>query len=157
MWVVFDEKKNEIIAFHKNKKVVKRYISQLKKSNQNISFSLSLLKMKDKKARKIKYFNDRYLTRYHNTYVQYSYYAYLEIITGTDIYDEQYVLDILERTAVNPNLSKNDVNAIKKVISIFDNMLSSDSKYTMTLDQLKSVENDYAHYYYHNVISPDDL
>lgn len=146
MWAAYDNNKKEIIAFHDEKRVVKCYIFNIEKNYQDIS--LSLIKLPNKKCRKLSNFDDLYLVRYHDTYVQNRYYVYQEILTGNSIYENRLVKEILERSLGNYSFSKKEIKTIIKTIEIIDKILSDDITFTMSYSDLKKSEVDYYPYIY---------
>lgn len=146
MWVAYDMNKKEIVAFHDEKRVVKCYISNIEKNYKDIS--LSLLKLPNKKCRNLHNFDDLYLVRYADTYVQNRYYVYQEILTGGSIYENRLVKEILERSLGSYDFSKKELKTIIKTIKIFDKILADDISFVMSYEDLKKSEMDYYPYIY---------
>jgi hypothetical protein len=146
MWAAYDDNKKEIVAFHDEKRVVKCYISNIEKNYKDIS--LSLLKLPNKKCRNLQNFDDLYLVRYEDTYVQNRYYVYQEILTGGSIYENRLVKEILERSLGSYDFSKKELKTIIKTIKIFDKILADDISFVMSYEDLKKSEMDYYPYIY---------
>ena len=147
MYAAFDGK--QIVAFHDEYRVVEEYCSLIEKNHNG---RLSICKIKDKKCTKLDYFEDLYLVRYNETYVQSGYVLYLQILTDDYIHDHVYAKDILMRILEFYSFSKDEMKAIKKTIKILDNMIKDDSEYVPELSTLKSMEVDYQPYIYNKGI-----
>ena len=105
MYCVYDNN-NNVIAFHDEYDVVSSYIYHVKISNQD-SPDLHIGKLKKKKIKNVIDFDNLYLVRYGETYVQTGYLEYLELISSQSIYDNQQCKDVLLKILeCNPISSK---------------------------------------------------
>ena len=73
MYAAFDGK--DLIAFHEDKEVIELYCDIIENYHGTV---LTIAKIKKKKCKKIKEFNDLYLVRYGEIYIQQGYVDYLD-------------------------------------------------------------------------------
>ena len=135
--------KIEYVAFHDEKRVVKKYIDYCNKYND---LDLKLIKIKRKKAEKVHNFSNLYLIKYQDTYIQNGYTEYADICDI--ISDYQSCKDTLLAILETYDLSKKERKAFEKVILYIDDIISDDKKFTPSLDILKEAENDIYPYIY---------
>lgn len=135
--------KIEYVAFHDEKRVVKKYIDYCNKYND---LDLKLIKIKRKKAEKVYNFSNLYLIKYQDTYIQNGYTEYADVCDV--IGDYQSCKDTLLAILETYNLSKKERKAFEKVIVSIDDIISEDKKFTPSLDILKEAENDIYPYIY---------
>lgn len=148
MYCVLDGK--NIIAFHEEYRVVEAYTNLIKKYH---NINLEIGKVKRKKIKGVKDFDDLYLVRYRDTYVQAGYLEYLQILTDDYIYDYRYTKEVLMRFLQEPyTLSLNDTKTIKKTIKILDKILADEEAFVPDFNSLKQMEFDYEPYIYNKRI-----
>ena len=135
--------KIEYVAFHDEKRVVKKYIDYCNKYND---LDLKLIKIKRKKAEKVYNFSNLYLIKYQDTYIQNGYTEYADICDV--IGDHQSCKDTLLAILETYDLSEKERKAFEKVIVSIDDIISEDKKFTPSLDILKEAENDIYPYIY---------
>ena len=135
--------KIEYVAFHDEKRVVKKYIDYCNKYND---LDLKLVKIKRKKAEKVNNFSNLYLIKYQDTYIQNGYTEYADICDV--IGDHQSCKDTLLAILETYDLSEKERKAFEKVILCIDDIISEDKKFTPSLDILKEAENDIYPYIY---------
>ena len=135
--------KIEYVAFHDEKRVVKKYIDYCNKYND---LDLKMIKIKRKKAEKVYNFSNLYLIKYQDTYIQNGYTEYADVCDV--IGDYQSCKDTLLAILETYNLSKKERKAFEKVIVSIDDIISEDKKFTPSLDILKEAENDIYPYIY---------
>jgi hypothetical protein len=135
--------KIEYVAFHDEKRVVKKYIDYCNKYND---LDLKLVKIKRKKAEKVHNFSNLYLIKYQDTYIQNGYTEYADVCDV--ISDYQSCKDTLLAILETYDLSKKERKAFEKVILYIDDIISDDKKFTPSLDMLKEAENDIYPYIY---------
>lgn len=147
MYCVYDNNKN-IIALHDELYVVETYKSHVEKSHTEPP-DLRIGKIKNKKIKKIIDYDDLYLVRYADTYVQSGYSDYLNIMTDQHIYDEQQCRDVLLRILeCQVDITDKERKSIERTVKVIDRLLQDSKEYTPTLNELKSCEADYAPYFY---------
>lgn len=140
---IIRDDKIEYVAFHDEKRVVKKYIDYCNKCND---LDLKLVKIKRKKAEKVHNFSNLYLIKYQDTYIQNGYTEYADICDV--IGDYQSCKDTLLAILETYDLSKKERKAFEKVIVSIDDIISEDKKFTPSLDILKEAENDIYPYIY---------
>jgi hypothetical protein len=147
MYGAFDGK--HVIAFHDEYRVVKSYCELIRKHHD---VKLTICKIKNKKCRKLNDFDDLYLVRYNETYVQCGYLVYLQLLSDEYVYDHTYVKDILMRMMEVYEFSHDELKAIKKTIKIMDKIIKDESEFVPELSTLKQMELDYQPYFYNDGI-----
>ena len=126
--------KIEYVAFHDEKRVIKKYIEMCDDKD------LKLTKIKRKKAEKIPNFTNLYLIRYNDTFIQNGYTEYVDM---TDMmYDHIMCRDELMSILEMYDFTKKEKKAFLKVISCIDEIIDEDKSWTPSLNALKDVEND---------------
>jgi len=101
---------NEIIAIHKNRKVIKKYIND----NKDLSID-NIVKIKNKKY--IESLSDVYLVKYRNTWIQEKYISILEEFINDNIYYISNCLSILSSLKYL-DISEKDLKAVNRVIKL---------------------------------------
>lgn len=149
MYCVYDTK-NNVIAFHDDYDVVETYVNHVKKTHtgQEVIPDLHIGKIKKKKVQHLTDFDDLYLVRYADTYIQNGYFLYLELMSKQHIYDEQQCKDVLLRMLECYRLTDKERKSIEKTVKIIDKVLMESKTFTPSLEELKSCEIDYAPYMY---------
>lgn len=112
----------KVIAIHDDIDVVEKYIDNIEK-NHNIRLPIG--KIKKKQLKKHPEYNDLYLVRYNNIYVQAEYLETLSIISEDYIYDYRCAIEILLRSLEVEDMSENDMKAIKKSIKVLDKIIKA--------------------------------
>lgn len=146
MYCVYDDNSN-VIAFHDEYDVVSSYIYHVKVSNKETQ-ELHIGKIKKKKIKNIIDYENLYLVRYGDTYVQSGYLDYLELISSQSIYDNQQCKDVLLKILECNPISDKERKAIEKTVDVIDKILTEAKEFTPTLSELKRCESDYAPYLY---------
>lgn len=131
---------NKVIAISDDKKIVKKYIQNVKLSNPEES--LTYCKMKCKTIEN----DDLMLVRYGHTYIQKGYIQYLDLANNQIAEDEQFTMDVLIRMIEMYDLKKNEIKALKKAIIIVDKYRRAESEYTPNLKQLNSYKEHFEPY-----------
>ena len=145
MYYVIENGK-EIIAFHREKRVVQKYCELLLQKYDDLKLSVN--KEKNKKSYKRIEFDDLYLVRYKETFIQRKY------IDTLELYDDGYtddfitVKDILLRTVQTYDIGKKDLKSIRKVIMLMEDLAKDEGSYTPSLKDLKEMESDMNYYIY---------
>lgn len=129
----------KVIAIHDDIDVVEKYIDNIEK-NHNIRLPIG--KIKKKQLKKHPEYNDLYLVRYNNIYVQAEYLETLSIISEDYIYDYRCAIEILLRSLEVEDMSENDMKAIKKSIKVLDKIIKSYEEYVPELSTLQSTKMD---------------
>lgn len=130
-------KENQIIAAHDNKEVALKYLE-----DQNESSKMKILKIKKKKRKELEDIPDLldvYLVRYGDLYIPYDQYIALKDLNGQRDFDLKYCRDVLFRLLEENVVSKKDISAVKKVLSIVISEIESldDNDYE-TLEKIKT-------------------
>lgn len=149
MYCCYDESKEKIIALHDEYKIIKSYCDTIKKQHD---IELKIAKIKNKKIKKITDYDDLYLVRYGDCYIQSGYLEYMDITTGQYIYDNTYCKDVLMRILELYDLSNSEIKNIKKTIKLIDKILKEDSEYTPLFSDLEKMKLDYEPYMYNKEI-----
>ena len=143
MYVAYDGK--DIIAFHEDKEVIEIYCDIID-TYHNIK--LGIYKVKKKEAKKFKDFEDLYLVRYGETYIQQGYVDYMQFSSQQLNEDHVQARDILKRVLKTANLDKEESKSIKKTINILNDIIEDDSLYIPELSSLKRMKLEYDPYRY---------
>lgn len=128
-----------IIALHDDKKVVKRYVESVDHYHK---ITLDIIKVKKRAVKEIHNYEDLYLVRYGDTYVQAGYLTYIDLEYGGLIEDLRYARDILLRTLEMEKLRKGEVKALEKSVMVFDKLLREQERYTPNESELKNIKED---------------
>lgn len=143
MYLIIDKIGDDLIAFNDSYDVCETYIDNVNKSNSNLfDRDLRIYKMRKKALYKLEKLYDLYLVRYGDTYIQQGYIDYLSIVSDQIIEDDQFTIDILERTVTRPEISKKDAKILMKAIEIMENIHYNDSVYTPDLKDLKKYKDE---------------
>ena len=143
MFCVIDDN-NHVVAFHEDEEVVKTYVEMIKRSKDK---TYHIATIKDKKIKKIKDFEDLYLVRYGETYIQTEYLTYVELATNSQIdSDNKLCKEILFRILETQNLDKDDKKTIMKCIKVIDNIIEENETYTPSLSELRTLKDDFESY-----------
>lgn len=146
MYVIIDEK-NEIVAYNKRYSVCIEYINNIKRTYSDSDKNLEIVKIKDKKARNDPEFDELYLIRYENTYIQSGYIEYLSLNGEQIFYDNKYALDVLLKFLdTDYPMSKKDRKHIEHVVTFLYNIIKDDKLYTPSLYDLKGLREYYSTY-----------
>ncbi len=129
----------KVIAIHDDIDVVEKYIDNIEK-NHNIRLPMG--KIKKKQLKKHPEYNDLYLVRYNETYVQAGYSETLSITSDTYIHDYRYAKDILLRSLEVEDMDENERKAVKKSIMVLDRIVKSYEEYVPELSTLQSTKMD---------------
>ena len=146
MYCVFDTN-NNIIAFHDDLEVVELYKDHVTRSNPDLP-ELHIGKIKKKKMKRIDDYDELYLVRYSDTYVQSGYLIYLELLSDQFIYDEQQCRDVLLRILECRDITDKERKSIERTVKVVDRILQESKEFTPSLKELKNYEADYAPYIY---------
>ena len=142
-------KHNDTIAYSKRYSVCISYIRNLTETYDGEYQNLRITKMKNKKAKNDSNFDDLYLVRYHNTYIQAGYIDYLDISGEQVFYDNTYALDVLLKYLdTNYPMNKKDRKHLEHTVTFLYNTIKDNEKYTPSLSDLKALEEQYSYYMY---------
>ena len=149
MYCILNEKK-QMIAFHDELRVVELYKELIQK---NHGINLEIRKIKKNYKKHIKDFDDLYLVKYGEAYVQSGYLLYLQLTSNQSIDDMQSTKDtLLMILETRENLTRKEEKNVKKVVELLDDLITEDSSYVPDLDTLKSMKQDYDPYFYNHDI-----
>ena len=146
MYCAVDDNKN-LIAMHDNKENVINYINRVYKIHGT---QLELIRVKKRSEYKLEKFNDLYLTRFNNQYIQVGYMDYAIIMENGIIEDYEFSRDILIRILETRKMSSKNKKNLKKVITFLELLINDDKDYIPSLDELKKVKLDYDPYIYNS-------
>jgi len=135
-----------IIAFHHEKRVVQKYCELLLQKYDDLNLSIN--KEKNKKSYKRIEFDDLYLVRYKETFIQRKYIETLELYDNGYTDDFITVKDILLRIVQTYDIGKKDLKAIHKVIMLMEDLAKDEGSFTPSLKDLKEMESDMNYYIY---------
>ena len=142
MFAVLDEKRN-IIAFHDEKRVVKKYVESIYAVHK-ITLSIKKISKRYKHALNA----DLYLVKYGKTFVQVGFITYIQIAYDTFLDDERNAKDTLLRILELDRLDSKEIKTIKKAVKIMDKLVYKDERYTPSFDELSRLKADYDPYIY---------
>lgn len=134
----------EPIAFHKKLSVLSEYVDNVR-SYHDGEVKLRIAKIKNKKVKGLKDFDDLYLVRIGDTFIQNKFYNYMRFVSDEPLYDLQRTISTLEDilTIKNDELSSKDIKHIKKSIKIVKAVLEKDKKYTPTYQEMEELKTNY--------------
>ena len=144
MYAVYDEKAH-VIAIHDEIDVIEKYVKSVYRCHNVV---LDFGKIKKSSLNKLEKYDDLYLIRYADTYVQSGYLQYVEFANSQFIEDDEYARDVLIRILEFSNLSKKESKKIKNAIKVINDILEEDREYTPSLDELKDLKLHYDPYIY---------
>ena len=124
----------DLIAFHEEKNVIKKYISDYQDSNKETLIPFHIKKKKVKKYSHL--YEDLYLIRYNGSYIQSKYMILKQIDVEPFLDDIQYAKDIIVRTIEFSN-NKKDRNTLWEAYNILNEEMEKVKRSTPTLDELK--------------------
>lgn len=124
----------DLIAFHEEKNVIKKYISDYEYSNNE---SLIPFHIKKKKVKKYSHlYEDLYLIRYNGSYIQSKYMILKQLDVEPFLDDIQYAKDIIVRTLEFSNIEKGK-EILWEAYNILNKEMEKVKRNTPTLDELK--------------------
>ena len=144
MYAVYDDDKH-IVAIHDDIHVVEKYVKSVYRCHNIL---LQFKKVKKSSLNKPEIYDDLYLVRYADTYVQSGYLQYIDFAQSQFIEDDLQARDILMRIIEFSDLSRKEEKKLLKAVKVLDNILKEDREYTTTLDELKNLKNHYDPYIY---------
>lgn len=137
--------RGKIIAMHDEKSVVEEYNSLIFRYHK---IHLDIIKAKKKSLKNKAYFDDLYLVRYGQTYVQAGYLTYIQLASDQMSEDMQFAKDILLRILEVNKLSNKESKTLTKAVNIMDRIIYEDERYTPSINELEHLKNDYDPYIY---------
>ena len=139
MYIVYDDD-NKIIAFHDEKRVVKKYVENYNNTNE---YKISFRKVKKSIAKKeLKHKEDLYLVKYRSTYVQSRFYDSC-VISETDNLEElQQTKDVLYKLLELDynNLTNKEIKHVYGTLEIIERMILEEKSYTPDINELKQIK-----------------
>ena len=124
----------DLIAFHEEKNVIKKYINDYQDSNKETLIPFHIKKKKVKKYSHL--YEDLYLIRYNGSYIQSKYMILKQIDVEPFLDDIQYAKDIIVRTIEFSN-NKKDRITLWEAYNILNEEMEKVKRSTPTLDELK--------------------
>ena len=146
MYCVYDNN-DRIVAIHDEYDITKIYVDHVKASHDD-QHELHIGKIKKKKIKNMQDFDDLYLVRYANTYVQSGYLVYLEMLSAQHIDDEQQCRDTLLKILECNTITDKERKHLERAVKVIDRILEDSKKFTPSITELKSYEMDYYPYLY---------
>lgn len=138
VYAVIEVENNRVIALHNKKKIANRYCNSMKRFH---NLDLSIIKVDKSKLKKINHYNDLFLVRCGDTYVQAGYVDDYEIYSEQTIYDFQKTKDILLRLLeTDDNMDKNERKHLEKTLIYIHKKLQEEKEYVPELSRLKSIK-----------------
>lgn len=135
-------KKDEIIGFHEDLEVVKKFTTSFNPDSVEI---VKIKKKKEKKIRKNPYYDDLYLVRYGDKYLPINLYMTAKEISFQEEYDLKYCKDIISRIITTVKFKKmKDFDALYRSITIITDLIDNPGELDYeTLKQIKSMRDEY--------------
>ena len=143
MYAAFDGK--DLIAFHEDEKVIELYCDIIEQYHGTV---LTIAKIKKKKCKKIKEFNDLYLVRYGEIYIKQGYVDYMKFSCEQINEDHIQARDILMRIISTADLEKEEVKTLRKSVVILNDIINDEQYFIPDLPTLKRMKLDYDPYRY---------
>ena len=135
-------KDNEIIGFHEDLEVVKKFTTSF---NPNSVEIIKIKKKKEKKLRENPFYDDLYLVRYGDTYLPMNLYLVAKEENSQDEYDLRYCRDIISKILISVKLkNKKDFNSLFRSMNIISNLMENPGQLDYNiLQQIKSMREEY--------------
>lgn len=135
-------KKDEIIGFHEDLEVVKKFTTSFNHDSVEI---VKIKKKKEKKIRKNPFYDDLYLVRYGDNYLPINLYMTAKEISFQEEYDLKYCKDIISRILTTVKFKKmKDFDALYRSINIITDLIDNPGELDYeTLKQIKSMRDEY--------------
>lgn len=156
-YVAYDERKwgkitsNGIIAIHDTKKVIKKYIEGTRNRYYKIG------RCDEKELEKIVNFEDLYLVRFSNTYVQVKFYHMIKDDHRQILQDFKECSDVLERILRCDDISIQDRKHVKKTILLLAEMIETEKSSIPDYEELKNMKSWYEECQYDmNKLDPEE-
>ena len=143
MYAAFDGK--ELIAFHEDERVIELYCDIIEQYHGTV---LSIGKLKKKKCKKFKEFDNLYLVRYGDIYVQQGYIDYMQFSCQQLNEDHIQARDVLMRIITTADLEKDDIKTLRKSVKILNDIINDERCFIPDLPTLKRMKLDYDPYRY---------
>ena len=120
---------DKIIAYHDDKKVIKRYIKKLIDTYGTDKDDYKIDKVSNNK-----YDENLYLVRHNDSYIQIKYYETMHLLEDGIIDDEVFARDILNRILETEDLSKSERKSLLKSIIILNDIIDSHKSEVLDID-----------------------
>ena len=135
-------KKDEIIGFHEDLEVVKKFTTSFNPDSVEI---VKIKKKKEKKIRKNPFYDDLYLVRYGDNYLPINLYMTAKEISFQEEYDLKYCKDIISRIITTVKFKKmKDFDALYRSMNIITDLIDNPGELDYeTLKQIKSMRDEY--------------
>lgn len=144
MYCAYDQNEN-IVALHDKRYVIEKYVDTIYSLHK---VQLNIGKVKKSSKYKVTTKDDLYLIRFGDVYVQAGYLLYVELSQTQIMEDDQFALDILYRLLETRRLTEKQSKKIMKAIEVMEDLVHEDREYVPTIDNLKTMKNDYDPYIY---------
>ena len=144
MYAVYD--RNKIIAFHDEKRVVKKYCKSINIKREKDLYFLKIPKTiwKEKNQNP-----DLYLVRYGKSYIQSGYIDYVQTDYNINLSELYLSKDILLKIAETRNVPKAILKSFTKVLNFLEGIIKEEEEYVPTLEELQSIKNHMDEFRYH--------
>ena len=120
---------DKIIAYHDDKKVIKRYIKKLIDTYGTDKDDYKIDKVSNNK-----YDENLYLVRHNDSYIQIKYYETMHLLEDGIIDDEVFARDILNRILETEDLSKSERKSLLKSIIILNDIIDNHKSEVLDID-----------------------
>lgn len=138
------DENNIPVAFHRERRVIERYMEGYEKTNDVI---LKPIHIKRKKIKKCVNYEDLYLIRYGETYIQ-SKYLYIRQLDVEPLLDNLVCAHDVIIRIIEFNNNKSDCHKLSKALDIIDSEIERVKEEIPSIRELKQREMDYDSYSY---------
>ena len=151
MYCALDSNGKKIVAIHEDLEVVNKYCEMIKKFHD---VYLPIGKIKKKKIKDSSMYEDLYLVRYNDSYVQAGYVDVLKLMSEDFAYDYKYTIEILMRVLelCGDDITKGEKKAIQKTIYALNRLIKDDADFVPELATLQTASYDLEYYEYNKDI-----
>ncbi len=143
--LVENNRNKSIIAFHKKKDIIIKYCKNANRDIDDKNCKVFAIKIENKKAKQFQDYEDLYLVRYGQTYIQSKYLETHQLDSDTLIDDLKYTRDILYRI-IEFNTNKKDIKTLTKAIEIVEHEIDIAKGYTPSIKELVNRFHHYEEY-----------
>lgn len=146
MFAVVKKEKRKIvlIAYHNEKRVVKKYLESIKDKD-----SLKILKTPNEWIEQQKDYEDLYLIRYGKTFVQCGYYEYIYEDYRTNLSELYLTKDVLMKLFEVGDFDQKEKRTISKTIQIIAEAIDNEEEAIPSLEELKQIKEHVESFRYH--------
>lgn len=132
---------DKIIAYHDDKKIIKRYIKKLIDTYGTDKGDYKIDKISNNK-----YDENLYLVRHNDSYIQIKYYETMHLLEDGIIDDEVFARDILSRILETEDLTKSEKKSLIKSIIILNDIIDSHKSEVLDIADCDKLYNQFNKY-----------